>query len=256
MKNTKFNEIIKTIKAGAVKHTPEILTGIGIAGLITTPVLAVIATPKALKLMDIAMNEKEDDLTPIEVVKVTWKCYIPALLTGASSIACIIGANSVHASRNAALATAYNISRTALVDYREKVVETLGEKKEKEVREKVAADKMDSTPIKNNEVIIMDKGNSMCYDSVSGRYFMSSVDTINKAVNHLNRQMLSEMYISLTEFYYEIGLESTKVSDNLGWNLDMGEIEVVFGSKLADDGTPCLSIDYLVEPRYDFSKLM
>ena len=67
--------------------------------------------------------------------------------------------------------------------------------------------------------------------------------------------MLSEMYISLTEFYNEIGLEPTKISDDLGWDLDDGLIELDISSQITDDGRPCIVIDYLVAPRYDYSKL-
>ena len=66
-----------------------------------------------------------DKLTPAEVVKITWKCYIPAAVTGIAATACVIGANSVHASRNAALATAYHLSSAALTEYKDKVVENL-----------------------------------------------------------------------------------------------------------------------------------
>ena len=45
-------KFFNTVKAGTIKHSPEILTGVGIAGMITTTVLAVKATPKALRLID------------------------------------------------------------------------------------------------------------------------------------------------------------------------------------------------------------
>ena len=96
----------KNIRTSMVKHSPEILTGLGIVGMITTTVLAVKATPKALTLIDVAENEKRDELTPMETVKATWKCYIPAAVTGVTSIACLVGASSVNTRRNAALAAA------------------------------------------------------------------------------------------------------------------------------------------------------
>ena len=40
------------VKKSTIKHSPEILTGIGIAGMVTTTVMAVRATPKALDLLE------------------------------------------------------------------------------------------------------------------------------------------------------------------------------------------------------------
>ena len=91
---------------------------------------------------------------------------------------------------------------------------------------------------------------------ISGRYFKSDIETIKKAVNELNRRMLLDMYISLSEFYDEIGLEHIALSDELGWNIDDGLMEIDFSSQLADDGTPCVVIDYHLAPKYDFNKLM
>ena len=44
--------IAKSVRTAMKKHSPEILTGIGIAGMITTTVMAVKATPKALILLE------------------------------------------------------------------------------------------------------------------------------------------------------------------------------------------------------------
>ena len=93
------------------------------------------------------------------------------------------------------------------------------------------------------------------YDAVSGRYFKSDRDKIDKVINELNRRMRDEMYISLNEFYYEIGLNEISLGDQLGWNIDNGYIEPSFSYQGAEDGTPCLVIGYLVEPRYDYRGL-
>lgn len=255
MKTNKLSKIVKNTKVTLSKHSPEILTGIGIAGMCGTVVLAVKATPKALKLMEDAEYEKGESLTVPEKAKACWKCYIPTAVSGVTSMACIIGANSVNARRNAALATAYKLSETAFTEYKQQVVETIGEKKEKIVKEKIAKKKIQKNPVSNNQVIVTEKGNTLCYDSISGRYFRSDIETIKKAVNELNSRMVGgEMYISLTEYYLEIGLQPTKVSDELGWNLNHeGIIELDFSSHIADDGTPCVVVDYLVAPRYDYS---
>ncbi len=246
-----------SLKTAIKKHSPEILTGIGIAGMITTTVMAVRATPKALILIEERKEEiGAEKLEAMDMVKTTWACYIPAAITGTLSIACLIGASSVNARRNAALATAYTLSESALKDYQGKVIEMFGEKKNEAVKDAVAKDKVEKNPVVTREVIITEKGNTLCYDAISGRYFKSDIEKIKKAECELNRQMLDDMYVSLNDFYYEIGLDSVKLGDELGWNVDSGYIDLSFSSQLASDGTPCLVIDYSVAPRYDYRNLL
>ncbi len=234
------------------KHSPEILTGIGIAGMITTTVMAVKATPKALILLEEKKKELQvEKLEPKDVIKTTWSCYIPATTIGITSILCLIGASSTNLRRNAALATAYTLSETTLKQYQEKVIEAIGEKKEKSIRESVVEEKVRSAPVR--EVIITDNsGNTLCFDTISGRYFKSDKDKIARIVNDLNRQMRDDCYVSLNDFYDEIGLEPTKMGDMLGWNIDKGYIDISFSSHLDANGTPCLVLDYQIEPVYDY----
>lgn len=252
MQTPNLSKLFKGAQQALTKHSPEILTGLGIAGMVTTTVLAVKATPKALRLIEARGEEK---LTPVETVKTTWKCYVPAAITGAASIACLIGANSVSAQRMAALTAAYKISETALTEYREKVVETLGEKKEQLVRDAVAKDKVEKNPASRNEVIITDTGSTLCYDAYSGRYFKSDKDKIMKAINEINSQMLEDGYVSLNSFYYEIDLPETKIGDNVGWRYDRDKfVKPCFSSQLTDDGKPCMVVDFMVAPHYHFDE--
>jgi len=246
-----------SLKTAIKKHSPEILTGIGIAGMITTTVMAVRATPKALILIEERKEEiGAEKLEAMDMIKTAWACYIPAAITGTLSVACLIGASSVNARRNAALATAYTLSESALKDYQGKVIEMFGDKKNEAVKDAVAKDKVEKNPVITREVIITEKGNTLCYDAISGRYFKSDIEKIKKAECELNRQILDDMYVSLNDFYYEIGLDSVKLGDELGWNVDSGYIDLSFSSQLASDGTPCLVIDYSVAPRYDYRNLL
>ena len=269
-------KVFKTIKAGTIKHSPEILTGVGIAGMITTTVLAVKATPKVLMLIDSKKQEifdeldpsevpcnntnyKDLQLKPIEVVKVAWKSYIPAAVTCVASVTCLIGASSVNAKRNAALATAYELSKTALADYKEKVVETVGEKKEEIIREKVAQKKVDENPPTKSEVIITGSGDVLLLEPVSMRYFKSDIENIRKIINDLNYRLTAGMeeYISLSELYDEIGLSHTAQSDDIGWNIYRdGQINIDFPATKTEKGEPCLMLEYTVEPRYDYHRNM
>ena len=255
MDKSNITNIIKGIKASISRHSPEILTGIGIAGMVTTTILAVKATPKAIKLIEAEKQAKHvDALSPVDTVKTVWKCYIPAAMTGVSSIACLIGSNAINAKRNAALTTVYTLSEMARNEYKEKVIETIGEKKERTIKEKVDAERIKKDPVSKKEVIITEKGTTLCYDHVFGRYFKSDIDLINRAMNKINREIVINMYASLNDFYAELGLSPVEMGYDLGWNIDDGTIEIEPSSQLADDGTPCLVIDYSVSPKYNFSR--
>jgi hypothetical protein len=261
MKVTKLNKTFKTIEQATKKHSPEILLGLGIAGGISTTVLAVKATPKALMLIDDEKrarraNNESDILKPVEVVKTAWKPYVPAAVTGAVSIACIIGAHSVNASRNAALATAYKLTETAFTEYRDAVIEQIGEKKEQEVNDRIAEKKIRENPVETKEVIVTDRGNVLFYDSISSRYFESDLETVRKVVNDMNHILLTQDYISLNEFYYDLGLDQTAIGDELGWNINYGMIDIRYSSQITKNGKPCIVLNYRVAPRYDYASLM
>lgn len=267
-----LDRFMRNIQRVTNKYSPEILSGIGIAGMITTTILAVKATPKALRLLEEAEKRYLDSSTskaskgelvdskgkeipifkPLEKVKIVYTCYIPSVVIGFLSIFCLVGASSVNLRRNAALATAYTLSESALREYQEKVIETIGSKKEQAIKDDIAKDRIDKNPVTSREIIITEKGNTLCYDVISGRYFKSDMDKIKKAENQLNLQLRYDMFISLNEFYDEIGLHPTSLGDQLGWTIDDGYIELKFSSALTDSGSPCLVIDYRVAPRYDY----
>ena len=262
MNKMQLKAIFTDLGKAARKHSPEILTGIGIAGMLSTTILAVRATPKALMLIEEKKREKkfageQPELTKIEVVKTAWKPYIPAAVTGVASIACLVGASSVNARRNAALAAAYALSETTLADYKEKVVETIGEKKAQEVKDAIAKDQIEKNPPSKSTVITTDKGETLCYDSISGRYFKSDIEYIRRGVNNLNERLLFDTHISLNEYYDEIGLEEIfPMGEDLGWTVDpdsanKGLIELDFSSQLTE-GTPCLVVGFRNAPRYDY----
>ena len=254
MNKSGLKRTIKSVERVLTKYSPVILTGIGVTGMIGATFMAVKATPKALYLIETKKEEAEvEELTSVETIKTCWKCYIPAALTTVVSAACLIGASTVSAKRNAALATAYSISEAALREYQEKVVEVIGEKKEKAVRDAVAKDQIERDPVTKSEVVIIDSNsNTLCYEPLSGRYFKSTIDKIKKAEIKLDRQMIQEMYVSLNDFYWEIGLDGTDLGDKMGWNLSKGYMDLSFSSQLADDGTPCAVIVYGIPPVYDY----
>lgn len=256
MDTTKLSMHAKRAGKFLKRKSPVILTGIGIAGMVTSTVMAVKATPKALALMDIQREREaeglEEPMTKVDVVKLTWKCYIPSVAIGAVSIACLVSANTVNGKQKAALATAYALSETTLHTYKDKMVELIGEEKAKEVQTAVAQEQVNRLPVKDKEVIIVPKGGHTCIEPISGRPFESDIDTIQHCVNKLNREMQTSFYITLNDWYSELGLKTVEASvgEAMGWCIEDGLIDVGFSACVAEDGRPCLVINYISSPRY------
>lgn len=231
------------------KHSPEILTAIGITGMAVSMIFAVSATPKALQCIEDAKNERDtDELTKTEIAKATWKCYVPAAVTFAASTACIIGASKINFERNAALATAYTLSETAMMEYKKKVVEEIGKEKENDIQTKVVSDKTGTSPSVINQMFLSGGSDVMCFDELTNSYFLTTVDKLDKAVNELNRRMRDENYITLNDFYYEVGIEPNGLGEMLGWNIDDGYIKLQYTAHLDKNGNPCLAFIHVNRP--------
>lgn len=242
----KVSTLLNTARDMVTKNSPHILTGLGCAGLVTTAVLTGTAVPEAMRIVEEKGLEEEPLL---EKAKATWKVYIPAVVTGAVSIACIIGANAVNTRRNAALAALYSMTDTAFKDYKQKVVEEIGRAKEGKIRDAVMKDKIDKHPASDKEVIFTGSGDILCYDVLSDRYFQSSYETIRGAVNTLNFDLINHMWIPLNDLYSDIGLEPTKLGYDVGFDLSMGQVDPHYSTQLSDKGVPCLVLDLDVYPR-------
>lgn len=264
MSKTKSPKFIKNIGRTLRKHGPEILTGCGVAAGITSTILAVKATPKAIRILEEEKLHVADangylpedvKIPPVDMIKLCWKCYVPAAIAGVVSLTCIISASSTNVRRNATLAAAYKLSETALSEYRDKVVETIGEKKEELVRDKVNQERVNKTPVESTEIILTGKGDTLIFDPISGRYFKSKVDIIKKAEIKLNQEMLQSFvgYASINDFYDEIGLDRISIGEELGWNTE-NLVNIHIGSTVKDEDTPCIVIDHINPPLYRYDR--
>ena len=253
MKTQGVTNFVKAIQKGAVKHSPELLTAIGIVGMGVTTIMSVKATPKALKQIEEARDEKGEDLTKIETVKAGWKPYIPAAITGVTSIICLLGANSIHTRRNAALVTAYQISTTALNEYKDKVVETVGEATAKEIRDRVVEEKKENIANSHPTFIIATDDDVLMYEPLSNQEFKSTTNKVEKAAIDLNWRLTSgsEFCISLNEFLRELGLKDSAVGDDVGWT-DGSLIDFTFDLDMNDAGKPRLTLAYLTPPEHGY----
>lgn len=261
MNTQTLSKFARDVRLSLSKHSPEILMGMGIAGMITTTVLAVKATPKAIQLLEEKKNELNvDTLPPVEVVKTTWKCYVPAAASCVASVACLVGSNSVNARRHAALATAYKLSEAAYAEYRDGVIETVGEKKERAIRDKVSEKQLKETPVNKTDIIVTGKGKTLFFDPLSHRYFYSSIEKIRKAENVLNKEINTDPFDAgrtVNDFYEEIGIPTTATGDALGWNLNVGLIDIYLSYQGGDEGSeyedePCAVLNFANPPRYEF----
>jgi hypothetical protein len=266
MAKTNVTRVIKQVGKTISKHSPEILTAIGLAGGLTTVILAVKATPKAEELIKEAKEAKrkqleeeegtdipEEDvtLTKKEIVKVAWKPYIPAAVTGLSSALCVIGARRIDIRRNAAVVAAWKMSETALAEYKEKVVEKVGEEKAKEIHNEVVQERVKNVPVEADKIFETGKGRELCYDYYSGRYFYSCHNAIEAAQNRINYKMNSYDFVSVNEFYDELGLPHIGLGEELGWDRNRdGLLDIDPGLKFTDDYKTCYVLDYRVSPRY------
>ena len=102
------------------RNSSTILTCIGAVGVVATAVMAVKATPKALELIENAKEEKGEELTKIEVVKVAGPTYIPAIVTGVATVACIFGSNVLNKRSQASLMSAYALLDNSYKEYKKK----------------------------------------------------------------------------------------------------------------------------------------
>lgn len=248
----------KYLERFVVNNSPAILTAFGVAGALTTAYLTGKASFKAAELIaEENRNIPNANYYPLntkEKVELVWKLYIPAATTGLMTAVCIIAANRIENRRAAALATAFAISEKTLEEYRAKVIEKIGERKERTVRDEVAQDQVRANPPSKNEVIVVAGGQVLCYEAFTGRYFMSSMEKLLKAQNDINRQILYDGFASLADLYDHLGLPHTDVSNQMGWNSDQ-EVKLNITTVISEDDRPCFSFSYSTFPFRTFSNL-
>src|SRR3972149_595968 len=249
--------VVRRIRDGLIKESPTILTGLSIAGFATTIKLTMDAAPKATRMIDILREDRHKDaevegfdyvgLTMMEKIEATWKIYIPVVAMGITTVACIVGATTIHSRRYAALAGLYSLAEAGIREYKDKIVEQFGEKKAAKIDEEIIEDRMAKS---NRQVVLTGKGETLCWDSLSGRYFKSSAENIRRVQNTFNQALITEMYMSLNELYDDLGLEHTELGDDLGWTVEYGLLEFIFDTKMSPEEEPCLVLKYKIRPKH------
>lgn len=254
-----LHSIAKAAERFAVDNSPAILTGIGVAGAVTTAYLTGRASFKAAQVITLRQalhdnDEKSHEFTARENAEFVWRLYIPAAAMGFLTVASIISANRIGSRRAAAVAAAYTLMERGFEEYREKMKEKLGSNKEQLARDEIAQARVNANP-SESQMVIIGRGTVLCYEMFTGRYFYSDMESLRKAQNDINWQVNNTFYASLTDFYDLLGLPSTGISDDVGWNADR-LMELKFSAVVQQDsGRPAIAFSYSVSPIRGYARL-
>lgn len=244
---------LKTVLRAAEKfvtdNSPGILTGLGVAGTITTVALTVREGFRVGMDASTQYHEALREGEPLpkhlldmkHIAKTYWKEFIPAGVSGVATVTCIIAANHIGTRRTAAIAAAFKLSEQLTEEYKERVVKTLGGQKEEKMRSELAGDRMARAG--GGETIIISGSESLFYDAMSGRFFQAEMENIRKAINDINFKVNNYYCASLTDFYELIGLRGTSFSDEVGWNTDE-LLDVQFSAALLEGNRPAVQISF------------
>lgn len=250
MKSKFISNIFDFVK----RNDADFLVGSGIGLFFTGIGLTVLATIKTTKEVEKKKQKENIEKLPAkEVLKMGVKHYIAPAITVAAATACIISGDCIHHKRNTALVAACAMGETVAkeyADYREKVKDMISEKKEQEVHAAINQDKIDANPPKKSEVIFTGRGPVLCYDSITGRYFNSSIEDLRHNANILNKKMRNEMAVTLNDWYYEIGLNPIAIGDDMGWSIDDNYLELDFSSNITDENEPCVVVGFVYPPKF------
>ena len=172
----KMNKVVGKAKFGVKKHSPEILIVAGVAGIVTSAVMACKATTKLSAIMepvkkDIAAikeviehpeklpegteytkkdSQKDKTIVYARAGVQFAKLYAPSVILGTLSIACVISSNNILRKRNAALAAAYTAVDKSFKNYRKNVVDRFGEELDKELKYNIKAKEVEETTTDEN----------------------------------------------------------------------------------------------------------
>jgi hypothetical protein len=245
-----FGPIIAQMRKKAVDNSPSLLTAIGVTGVVTTAVLSYRAGIKAVRILDEEHHhfiDPDHEMSRVDILKkqieFTWKTLIPPVGSGIATVVCVVMANRIGAKRSAALASAYAVTQQAYHEYKTKVIDKVGEAKEKKIYDEIVQDRVNRDP---PSVLIASNMTSLWKDLHSGRYFDCDMETIRSAVNDINEEIFNGGYPSLTDFWDKIGLAGTSDSDELGWNTDY-PLKIYYAAAV-HDGRPVGTIEFRTTP--------
>ena len=165
-----------------------------------------------------------------------WKPYIPATITGVSTIACIFGANYLNSRTQASLMSAYAVLDSTYQEYRKKT-EELTEGKEINVKHEIVKAKFD-------EDMPLNEDKELFFDYQSMRYFESTMEEVKRAEYIFNQNFAMSGFACLNEFYDILGVPRVEHGYQLGWSTitndevyGYSQLEFEYEKVILDDGT-------------------
>jgi hypothetical protein len=244
------------------RNSSTILTIVGIIGVGATGVSAAVATPKAIKLVEMAKKEKGEELTKVETVVVAAPAYIPPALLCISTILCLLGANVLNKRQQASMVSAYALANRSYKDYRSKVKELLGDETDTKIMDAIVKDKCNYQGVYAPGYGSLE-GNGetrLFYDEWGERYFESTIEAVQNAEYHFNRNLALRGYADMNEFYEFLGLEKTKEGGVFGYSIGMLIEEwencwIEFDHRtvpISEDGLECIVISLPMEPSIEY----
>lgn len=264
MKQNKLGSMFGNLLAMGKENSPALLAGLAVAGVALTGWMAWKAGRKADKILDEYQEEQRKldavaDLTDEERVAANRELkgeyamkvvpiVLPPLIMGVATGGAIIGSQSINARRIALATTAYNLANESIKDMNVKMRDLLGEKKTKEIKDAIATDKMkDIRRPEEKDVIITGKGNVLCYDDFTGKYFRANAEHLRQSIGRLTDQCRQENNVSINDFYDIIGgIKLNRAFDRMGWDVDdivYGLLPIDISTQLIED-EPCLVLVY------------
>lgn len=173
----------------------------------------------------------------VEDKKEKTKKYIPAIIAGTVTSACILGSYGISRKEIVAL-TATCGYLTANKDSLEKAIKNkFGDDQLKEIKKETFA-----IPGKR---YIEDSGNGnlLCFEENSGRLFWSSVKAVTEAERKLTERFRNGHRICMNDFYAYLNIEQTTYGENFGWIPELDqysrESETFYPAYMYDDNPLC-----------------
>ena len=247
-------------------HGSAILTGISITSLVATPILSATATPKAVaavqeaeakryeEYLKTADPEGGQEYVPLNwwgKFKAGWKHYIPAALSGGIGIASAIGAHSMDQTVINNVSTAYNVLSASSQLFEKKVAENVSADKLSKIRSAVAEEEIKALP-PPQKLYLEDGDDKIAWfkDEFSKRYFRSNTVKLGEVKNNINSTMLNEGFISLNEWYIQLGMDPIEIGWDVGWHATIpGELmDFHIEYSALEDGTPCGLVCFTPSP--------
>ncbi|AOZ64912.1 hypothetical protein SEA_ESKETIT_47 [Streptomyces phage Esketit] len=260
-----FSALFQRAGKVAANNSPAILTALSVSGAITSVYLAAKGAFQAAEIIREAEDHRNEtnaidggDIPEIDFKKkaeLTWKVYIPAATCLAMTVTATICANRVSERRAAAMASAYAFAEKSFKEYREKTQKKVGKTKEQAIRDEIVQDRITEHPPSQTVLALAaQQGSVLCWDKWSDRYFVSDMESIRKAVNDFNHELINSTHLSLTEFYHLLGMTPIGNSDDLGWDSN-DKLELHYTTALTKNNVPCLAIDFVNRPNHRYAQL-